>query len=296
MIQINNVPFYRLTYETLDNDIEIDQKESALRNKLIWKVASTCLKEWVVGSLLVGTACCFMTTAGIPTLTTCIIAILACSALLHLTEALIDYNLSSHLLHEGHLNNARILELKMTMLLVIQKWARPYTFALADYRVHGTLIHECGHAFVAWLLFKGANPKIEILPTGGGFTHIETGRLSRWGQTLGRGRSLNVVSAAGAAFAILESIFLLAYAHHIKDSHPELRLYLACSAIVRVIHHIFYALSALVVQPGSLEISDHDFYRLWKNGGIHPALAAITMVAIPLLTQWALWKWSKVQH
>ncbi len=102
------------------------------------------------------------------------------------------------------------------------------------------------------------------------------------------GSTYFLMVAAGPAFAILDATLLLGIAHLVKDKHPKLHLNLICIAVMRIATHVSYALSALKLT--SEGIKGHDFYYLWKKAGIHPRVAAVTMVAIPLLVQCALWK------
>lgn len=296
MITFNNIPILQLAYDKSLDDPSDDlvQKEHLLRNKLIWKVASTCFAELIVGSLVTGTACCFMATTAIPTAVTLLITIVAITTLFHSVEALIDYHLSCHILREGDLKNTNFLTTLQLECLLILRHLRPYLFAVVDEATHGTLIHEVGHALTSWLLYENANPQITLLGDGRGFTSFNEQVLSKWGQQLGTKRALLVTVAAGAAFAIFEASLLLTVAHVIKDKHPELHRHLVYIAIRRVVTHVFYALSALPLALSEAE--GHDFHILWKIGKIHPVAAAATIIAIPIFVQYALWKWTKASQ
>ncbi len=296
MIYVHNLPVFYLACKSLDdNGEEVLLNEQEIRDKLIWKVASTCLGELVVASLAAGTACCFMATTAIPTVMMSLITVIALTTLFHCTEALLDYSLCCDILRDGNLDNTSFLLLKCNAILDLHH-LRAWFFAVSNGYTHGTLIHEMGHAFMVRLLFKNENPIIELFPEGGGVTTFYGTALSRVGQWLGEKRALMAVTAAGAAFATLEATVLLAFAHKVKDTHPELRLHLVYMAIARVINHVFYALSALSLTSLDPKSEGHDFFMLWKGAGIHPIAAAVTMVAIPLIAQYALWKWAGDQE
>lgn len=279
-----------------DKGKEIIPNEQEIRKRLIWKVASTCLAELAVASLTAGIACCFMATAAIPTMMTRLINVIAITTLFHSIEALVDYSLSCDILRDGNLKNTRFFFLKIIALFDSHQ-IRAVLFAAFNNSTHGVLIHELGHALLMHLLIKDAHPIIEIFFGRGGQTRLPEGvyEASKLGELLGNEERIETaITVAGPAFAILEATGLLMLAHKVKDKHPELRLHLVHMAIFRVVNHIFYALSAL---PLTLtpETAGHDFLYLWKRAGIHPVVAIVTMVAIPLFTQCALWKWA-VDH
>lgn len=312
MINFNNSPIFKLAYSpsftialSQKNGTSIDQKQEDLiqqqsiviKNQLVWEVVSTSFVEMGVGLLTTGAACCFIATPWIPTVLTTTVICIAITTLLHSIEAYFNYQLSCELLKKNSEKDQDIIHLaepKAFTIATLHYFIRPFPFAILNDVFHGTLVHECGHAIAASILFENSNSKIEIYPFQGGLHSFKARYLSPWGEMFGRQRSLTIVTAAGPIFAIFEATFFVAASHLVKDSHPQLRVYLLQMSFQRICKHVAYALSALMRE--ARKSKNHDFYQLWQRAGIHPLAAATMMIAIPLFTQLALWKWDAMHH
>ncbi len=263
-------------------------EEKLFKKELIKKVASVCLAELSVGFTVAKIACCFVAASSVPSVFIVLVSVVAFSTLFHCLEA--------KFIHEEYVYKRERTSITINpvyikatrQLLALFRVKRLLVYSTFNNFLQGTLIHEMGHALMAKLFFKNACPKITIHWTGG-VTHYYTSptMLTNWGKFLGYERACFMIRAAGPVFSMIEATILLMIAHQVKDKSPELRWHLIAMAIQRVVTHVFYALSALTLTSADW---GHDFYFLWHMGSIHPLLAAITMIAIPLLVQQVLWK------
>lgn len=277
--------------DQIQNDL-LQKKHISIRNKLMGKVAVTCFTEISVTLLTSRIACCFIATTWIPTTLTISMSFIALTTFFHIVEAFYKYQLSCELIKQVDEKSQKNIQLYQHQTFIIHSidyFIRPYLFALLNNGLYGIFIHEFGHAIAAWKLFENSNPQIEIYPFMGGKTSYKARFLSSWGERFGQERSLIIVTAAGPVFAIFEATLLLTGAHMIKDSYPQLRLYMLHVSFQRVCNHVAYALSALTRQ--AKQSKGHDFYQLWERVGIHPVTAATVMIALPLFMQLALWRW-----
>ncbi|MBA3285722.1 MAG: hypothetical protein H0U27_11775 [Nitrosopumilus sp.] len=85
------------------------------------------------------------------------------------------------------------------------------------------------------------------------------------------------ISAGGPAAAITSISIKIILSNFSKKDFPRLSLYLGTSALLDLIYHVGYAWSS--EKP---RCCSHDFEFLWDNG-IHPTVAIITMISIPLI-------------
>lgn len=157
----------------------------------------------------------------------------------------------------------------------------PINFTTLDSTTRDVLIHESGHAAAASVLYKNADPKITVFPLRGGVTEMCVDELSRVGRLIGDKTSRLVLAAAGPAAAVFTSTLHFGLARYYDKSHPTLSRYLRVTAVVSLIWHSLYALTALSPQfhtPG------HDFVALWI-GGIHPLASIASMVAFPIIVK-----------
>ena len=152
-------------------------------------------------------------------------------------------------------------------------------FAQSSGHYAQTLIHEGGHALGSYLVYQDPKPEIQINPGSGGMTSFSGEKLTKFGKYLGANRSLALVTAAGAALTLLVSSIVLWIGIKLKKTHTETNLYLATYAMSDFTQHAYYAISALWA---SADIVSHDFVRL-RAFGLHPLIAAVGIIAIPLL-------------
>ncbi len=140
----------------------------------------------------------------------------------------------------------------------------------------GVLLHEFGHVAAIKLLCSHSHIEIRWVSFFKGITTYSNNGLSLIGKALGKEASTAFIYAAGPLFVVAASVSALVIGLKLRKSHPELSLYLRMTSLVTIAHHVLYAYSALRV---SQDCSTHDFVRLW-NFGLHPHVAAISMVAL----------------
>ncbi len=105
--------------------------------------------------------------------------------------------------------------------------------------------------------------------------------LSKLGNYLGVHHANMVISAGGALATVVTNQITLISALILKDSYPELSKYLFFPTLSSLYKEIDYAWSAFDTAKA---IPGHDFVVLWKEGGIHPYLAIIGMIALPAIS------------
>lgn len=160
----------------------------------------------------------------------------------------------------------------------------PTCFSVLDSTTRDVVIHEGGHALAASALYKNANPKITVMPLQGGVTTFWINGLTKVGKFFGEKGSRLIVAGAGPAAAVLADTIHIGVAHVIRKTHPTLSSYLKITAIISLIGHVMYALSALSIKQ---QMPGHDFVALWM-GGIHPVASIVAMVALPLIVKLGL--------
>lgn len=266
-----------------NNQPIINENKSSIRNKLIREVALNTLKEALISLTITGAVCClFVAAPAIPSLLIVTISVIAVNLLMRSFTAYLLYDL--HLLKQRKHNpdDVKVLE---NIIRVLQ-FLCPCVFTIQHDATTNALIHEAGHAFAALAVYQNPQPRIEIFPAGGGVTYHVYSPLTRLGEYLGFQGSETFISAAGAGLGIISAAIMIGMSHAIKKDHPQLSLYLLCSAICTIAHHVIYALSALWETSPS---SGHDFVAVWKYGGIHPVVSVICMVALPILVKLTLY-------
>lgn len=152
---------------------------------------------------------------------------------------------------------------------------RAFIFSFLDNATRDVLVHEMGHAITAQALFK-TRAAIEIFPLRGGVTQFSPAPLTNLGKYFGARHSNMLIAGAGAAAALLFVLVNLSAAHFLEKEHQEASLYLMMMAIMSIVNHTVYALSALL--PSKL--IGHDFIMLAKFG-IHPLFAAAFILLVP---------------
>lgn len=255
-------------------------KKETLIHRLIREVALSSLKELACGLAMTGMTCCFVATAAIPGLWMTAISIVAFNTLFRCGSAYLEYKIQQ-LKHSRFNESDRIKDLEKCQNFL--QFICPISFSGLDQMTTSVLTHEAGHALAAAAVYEHANPRIEIFPGKGGMTTFNPSALTHFGKWLGPKLSAVFTILAGPVAGIFSATALLGLSHYLQDNHPRLSLYLQISAVVNIVQHVFYALSALGQKASSM--AGHDFVMLWKIGHIHPIIAAISMAALPILVK-----------
>lgn len=131
-----------------------------------------------------------------------------------------------------------------------------------------SLAHEYGHYFAVKLFEKPQTPIITIVAGGGN---------CEWtGSELFRAKCV----AAGPAAQIVFATAFIAAGHFQKPlSYSSMLLNLV--GVNAILSGLNYANSSFT----QLTNHSHDFVYLWKKVGIHPYVAMVSMVALPLLVK-----------
>ncbi len=258
------------------------------KKKLIIKqIAIATLKELIISLAFTGAACLFVATPAIPTLLATTIAVIAMNILIRTLTGALVYDM--HRMKKQGLAPSKELQACHDLL----QYLCPISFTILDTTTRAVLIHEGGHALAASLLYQNARPTIEIFPLKGGVTTYWPRMLSNLGLYFGSKKADLIISAAGPAAGILTATIDLGLAHCVRKKHPELHRYLVCTAAMNIFQHSIYALSAFFeTNP----FSGHDFFHLWKGGGIHPIVSVISMVALPLILRATLFGIDYCRH
>jgi hypothetical protein len=247
--------------------------EAPKRPSIIQEIALDSLKELVVSLGMTAVTCIFVAEVAIPTMVIAAITTVAINTLVRASIAAIIRT-------PAFTNQSKDLQMfeHETLNLIA-----PYIFAIFDLCTRCVLVHETGHAIAANLVYLNPNTSIEVYPLKGGVTMMTRGALTNFGKYLGKTNSDVLVSAAGPLAASLLALIDLGVAHKIKDTHPKLHKTLVFTAIFNVANHAIYAISAFWENNLS-----HDFKYLWTVGNIHPATAAICIIALPIVFQGCL--------
>jgi hypothetical protein len=155
----------------------------------------------------------------------------------------------------------------------------------SPFNVFGCIIHEGSHAVSAYLLYKNCTVQVTATTfTTWQTTIIKTdgiAGLSKLGSYLGEHCSKMVFIAMGPLVQVATCQIVLIGALILKSSYPELSKNLFLYSLDTSLDCMSYAQSAL--DPA--KASPHsDFVFLWKVGGIHPCVAIIGLVAMPLIS------------
>ena len=155
-------------------------------------------------------------------------------------------------------------------------------FSCFDLGTRHTITHELGHVVAAKMLYNiTSGPSISISPwTGSGFTTFRYSSLSTLGASIGVKASKLILLAAGTISTSLISVISLIGASCLRNKAPEVSKYLNVLTIIATVQGVLYALSALWTTIG--DNPSHDFVQL-ALGGIHPLIATVTIIAIPLM-------------
>lgn len=253
--------------------------DQQVKNHLIGEVAKSCFSELALSLAFTGVTTLFVTTsAGIASLIILTIAITTLNTAFKSVSAYLQYRCFQ--LQRDPRPEAAAYRQETQELANYFSLLAPFSFTALDTTTRNVLVHEGGHALAANLVYKGANPRIEVFPMEGGVTSYFPRLLSNFGKHLGWKNADLLVSAAGSGAAVLSAAGGLVLATHIRETHPQLHSYLVALSIASIVQHVLYALSALWAPSKSL---GHDFVALWRHG-IHPIVSAISLVALPAIS------------
>jgi hypothetical protein len=143
------------------------------------------------------------------------------------------------------------------------------------------IIHEGGHVLSTYLLSQKATIQVIANSMGQWHTNSTMHGLSKLGNYLGEHRVRMVIAAGGALATVVTNQITLIGALVLKNSYPELSKYLFFPTLSSLNKEMRYAWSAFDTAKA---LPGHDFVILWKEGGIHPYLAMVGMVALPLIS------------
>lgn len=238
------------------------------RNQIIRQIALQTLAELAI-SLTIGAIVCSCAPASFSLVFTAA----AIQCLINLVIRMIGAIAAQKILENGP--HAK----KYMRIAQICSFYAPYNFAVGTAINGQAYVHETGHALAAQMVYKGANPKIEMFPFIGAATHFNVNQLSRFGEKLGANRSLALVAAAGPLLSLSVSSTLLTTSLLIKDKHPTLSRYLLLTSLIDFSTHASYAFSALFTSSKNVS---HDFVRL-SGFGIHPLAATVAIAVSPIV-------------
>ncbi len=237
---------------------------------VIKKIAIICLKEFAV-SLTLGLA----VVAFVHTLEG--IALMISAALIQCAVSLFFHSLGAFACYKAAQKGPN--QVFFGRVLSICEWMTGANFALFTGFNTQTLIHETGHMLAAFATYAKPRPQIEIYPFVGGLTQFCKTSRSSFGKKIGPVATTCLIVASGPGFALLISSILLAVGIAIKGKHPHLGKYLITWSILDFFTEADYAYSALRTDPSNLF---HDYAHL-SIFGLHPAVATIGIIAIPIV-------------
>lgn len=164
------------------------------------------------------------------------------------------------------------------------RWNVSFGFAKTAATIGLIILHECGHALAATLLFKNAKPEIKINPFGGSCTYNST-TLSSLGNSFGMEGSISLVASAGP---ITEIISMLAITK-LSNSSEQVAQWMALKAI---------GLSAYAISAFWDSSPTHDFSTIWsKSGGLsYSLLTACCLATTALVLRNATKSWNNEER
>lgn len=165
------------------------------------------------------------------------------------------------------------------------RWNVSFGFAKTAATLGLIILHECGHALAATLLFKNANPQIEIHYPYGAFCQYNSTKLSSLGNSFGMEDSTALVAGAGP---ITEIISILAITK-LSNSSEKVAQWMALKAISLSA----YAISALWDRSKS-----HDFSTIWSSSGglAYGLITACCFATTALVLRNATKSWNNEQR
>jgi hypothetical protein len=156
----------------------------------------------------------------------------------------------------------------------------PFYFSLR-FDLHRKIVHEGGHVFSTYALSKLTSMEVTAEPTHWMTKTTYTG-ATKFGTILGEQYSRSLFKAAGSmATVVASTVSLLASSFF---NTRELSKTLFFSAAFSLIAECNYAKDALTIKSDNPLYPHHDFVFLWKEAGVHPYLAIVGMIALPVIS------------
>lgn len=157
------------------------------------------------------------------------------------------------------------------------EFVSPLCFAvgLTSCMIH-PLIHEAGHVFTSLIVYRGNQIEVVAHSLLLWTTNASSTGYSSIGNFLGRHYSKMVFLGGGTLTTVIASQWAIALGLHFRSS--VLSKYALLTALFALSQEFSYAKSALT------ESKIHDFTKLWKEGGLHPAAAMAAIVVMPLIS------------
>jgi len=164
------------------------------------------------------------------------------------------------------------------------RWNVSFEFAKTVTTIGLIIIHECGHALAATLLFKNANPQIEVNYPFDAFCRYNSSKLSSLGKSFGMEDSKSLVAGAGP---ITEIISILAITK-LSNSNKQIAQWMALKAI---------SLSAYAISGLWDSSPSHDFSTIWSKSGrlAYGLLTACCLATTALVLRNATKSWNNEQ-
>lgn len=235
---------------------------------LVTDIAKISLLELATGIVIAAVVSPFMMPAGVVSVLITTVNVVLANVALRVVQAF-----NRFLLERGS-QQGSIFKCQKKFDTLSNDYAA-WSFASLD-RNRDTLTHEWGHYTAFKTLYQG-DASIQVNPFQGGSTSFTIKGLNPLGNLLGERVSMGVLAAAGPLFSMITSLGLIAMGHFQEKESPKLAPYMKAMAAQSLIEHILYALSAYWDHsPG------HDF-ALLAQLGVPPIVAAITLVALPIL-------------
>jgi hypothetical protein len=99
--------------------------------------------------------------------------------------------------------------------------------------------------------------------------------LTRFGQLLGKERSILFVTAAGPFTGVASGFTEIVCSRLIGNNHPLIGELLNDHGFAQIMDAMVYSMSTFATSKMHL---GHDFMRLWQVGGIHPSIPLTLML------------------
>jgi len=153
-------------------------------------------------------------------------------------------------------------------------WTAPVT-AIGSFLNPQILCHEAGHASAIGCLLEKSGRTLELFPYSGGTTRFRVVKPSALGEWIGKKHLQPLIAAAGPVSGVCVAALQYTAGRKLNSRHPELSRALIVSALINILFHAIYALSALWASPKNLA---HDFVAL-KLAGVHPIFATLAILS-----------------
>lgn len=158
----------------------------------------------------------------------------------------------------------RILRLKNRF----EQWIPSAILAVGLFNIQ-SLIHELGHVLAGTILLQRPKVVITIIPFFGGNTKFIPMTVATAWKNLKTQYAFLTIVICGPLTTLGVSFFLLQWGIKALEIHPEGGRIAICAAIIDILFHVRFAISALHISPTALQ---HDFVAIRTLAGIHPLI------------------------